>query len=372
MKTIQTKLLVSVLALCAAITLATTTTFAWFSMNSKVDVMNLSMNVTTQGDLLISNAEDGTYDTSVNFAPFTDKYLSPVTIKKASESAVLGANGALGFQSLEADTEVKDSYYQMDLYFKSVSQYDVYIDTVKLAAALKTFTDPAAGIVTMEKAVNALYPYYVKDGVLHKVTDVVVDANGKFISAKIDDTVKNVVESGTDTKVYTLEDAGVTMTFSLNAEKEVEIAFTGADRVINTDEKIDADAMNALRIGVVNHNPATPVLTVVDPRAKEGYSAYSGLNMAHDYYDAVAAITGGKLDDKFKTEAVAPAADFTSSLLTLKAGTPITSDGETINVYTGHITIYMWLEGADADCLASIANSIISGSLSFRGVYIQK
>ena len=126
------RLIVSVLTLVFALALATTTTFAWFSMNSTVKVETLDLGVTTDGGIMISTAKNGTYKATLDTADFT----VPGTLKL--DDVTPSTADAEAFKHLDGTAATAGTdYYTFSLWVRSGSAQTVSVDAI-------TFTSTAA------------------------------------------------------------------------------------------------------------------------------------------------------------------------------------------------------------------------------------
>ncbi len=353
MKNTKTKLITSVLMLAVAVVLATTTTFAWFSMNSEVETTGINMDVTTQGDLLISNAAKGTYGSTFALAAF-DGTLVPITAaEKNSET------GALTFNNLDASAADAGSYYSFDIYFKSITPYEVYLSELDLAVADMTVTNSTE----YSKGIKAMDYYVYNDTNVYKITDITFNDEGtQVISCNVNGTA-GTVSAGALT-------APVAAAFTI-ADKAVTGITSDGNTVIAPGEVIDANPLNAMRIAFVADKDNSNIFDI-NKGAAGSWSAREGINIAHDYYNAVAASVGKpSIPADYETEQVQPAATEATQTKIVTLTDSGTTNPEGLTYYTAKVTVIIWIEGSDADCIASIANKTITGSLNLHGVYVQ-
>jgi|GEM_PF-6269386 len=244
------RLIVSVLTLVFALALATTTTFAWFSMNSTVKVETLDLGVTSDSGIMIATAKGGAYKSTLD----TDDFLVPGSLKlndltpmaSTLDASALSTNGLkyLDGTAATAGTE----YYAFSLWVRSGSAKRVSVDEV-------TFTSTAAANnISIEKwwaeeddedALNA----FVTDGIVQRAN--AKDAARIFIGG----TANNVVYMnpiGADTDSFSVISAvnaahsyyeylnSVAPAINATAATEVSALVAGAQYV---DLALDADGM---------------------------------------------------------------------------------------------------------------------------------
>lgn len=412
MKHTKTKLLSSMLVLVLALVMATTATFAWFSMNSKVSVTGLDMNVTTQGDLFIS--ADGMDDPdkfgySAIFGDFSG-YLAPIMLSGVADGVLTfkdlskNAAGAIGTTSFATDDTTLDTrIYNQTLYFKSASQYDVYLTELTLAAEDRTYTGTNKDLAVLNNAVNALEYYVIANNTIYVISDVEVTA-GKIVSAVINKGGDAATTTPTNAASGVLTiDTGITAEWGVITDTTIMIngkmndgtsnsglivtdAGNAADfMVYQQGQKLIADATNTLRIAFVTTDAdGNDVVVIVDPTSKKAWSGIVDYNMAHEYYTAIAESVGEDFPAGFDKELAPTEIDtdifnfvkltevdyLSTKLFTLLALGSADVDG--VVAYGSTVEMYIWMEGTDADSLSAAANQLVSGNLGFRGVYLQE
>ncbi len=134
MKKLNKRLMGSVFALVIALALATTSTFAWFTMNTTPTVEGFNLNVTAQDGLYISVSEvggtNGDYKTSVS----ADEVLAVIG-ENLKLDAVTSADGSTFTKLGSAPATANTDYAEFQLNFYSTSAY-----TVKLGSGTVSST----------------------------------------------------------------------------------------------------------------------------------------------------------------------------------------------------------------------------------------
>ena len=328
------KLLISVFALVVTLALATSATFAWFSLNDKVAVGSFDVSATTGSDGLyvtygIAKA-DSVFGSKVESDTIKNDDKIWVTDGAEQNPKVLGytamtSDDGIAFEDIngtakqpnEAYTPGKDAtFLQFNLSFRSTTPMNIYLYSEGEASAV-TAAEGREGIEVAWPGYQAANYYDNADG----------------------------------------------------AEVPQGIAATeGA--------KLNARAANAARISFVTNTvnrtvPETPTLTagtakIWNPNPKKGY--YKG-NMAYDfnkYNDpATEAVTTSTLGNDFVTYTTA----------TKDSATPIAKteladylkDTNSKTPYEAVITINLWLEGTDGDCMNDLFTDTFSVQLAFFG-----
>lgn|SRR5574344_2775355 len=128
------RLFASLAFLVLALLITTTTTFAWFTYNKQVSLTGISLNVSTEGSLLISDASDGLF-TSTLAAP-----TAPTTLKLSdcTQKADYSMVAKDGTTARTAGTD----YYEYTIYLKSdtTTGLDVKLDLADAGDGLSTLT----------------------------------------------------------------------------------------------------------------------------------------------------------------------------------------------------------------------------------------
>ncbi|MEG2158680.1 MAG: hypothetical protein RRY18_02245, partial [Clostridia bacterium] len=146
------------------------------------------------------------------------------------------------------------------------------------------------------------------------------------------------------------------------------LTVTPQDKVVI---KANGDVLNAIRIAVVNK---TSIITneqikVFNVNSGKGMEAIANFNMAQEIYKMINGAEAGILTEKVKAPEAGSTVEFG---LTKGKGESILKDVAGNELYTATIDLYIWVEGTDADCLATIANQILQGSIIIDGTYVQK
>lgn len=298
MKSAAKKLIASAIVLVVALSLAVTSTFAWFTMSNDPKVESLNVNVTTSNGLLISaTGEEGTYRAILPALDIIKAYYGEAYTNQTAFdhilTAVTSTNG-IAFTKIDGTTNAAaGSYLSFDLYFLS----DV-AQTIKL--------QPSA-------------------------------TNTKVISTpNEDEDYVNLVKYWGATTL------------------DADYYGTAQGEAWAPGTEIEADAMHAARVSFVNGASAK----VWNPYVTDAGYDDDENNLALDYYkymNNITSITVPSTVTSIISEDI-----YDETLLTLTKGT-----GDT--VFKGTLTVNIWLEGFDGDCLDSIYGDIISVLLQFVG-----
>lgn len=299
------KLLISVFALVVTLALATSATFAWFTTNDKVEVGSYDVNVTTGSQGLYVSADKDENKT----------YSSNITAEQI-KALYQGENAS--------DMEAKG--------FTAVTSADG-----------KEFTNRAGTSVTANSLIADEDAYSYISFTLYFRSTVAMDVylNGEE-STSADRTNATEVE-------YVGDYAGKMVAWTDAVEATYGKALTKG-------QPIGARAADAVRMSFVNGND----VKVWNPGANRGFKTG---NMALDYEKA---FTGNS--SLVAGTTATPTADL------LRAGekngvaiatTALATGG---SFYEATVTINLWLEGNDGDCMNDIFEDNFKVALGFIGV----
>ena len=173
--------------------------------------------------------------------------------------------------------------------------------------------------------------------------------------------------SSTDVNVYLANTS--TLTCSGNADNDIILDKTarataganyGGD--LTSDGKITTNAANAARVSFVDGSTGK----IWEPQPEAGYTK---LNLAHDYESYSQTGTWSKTDEGDLTDFMPVEATVETVAKTADAGTITGKELFSLTANTAKkITINIWLEGKDGDCLNSIFADVISTTLEFVGI----
>lgn len=299
------KLLISVFALVVTLALATSATFAWFTTNDKVEVGSYDVNVTTGSQgLYVSADKDENKTYSSN--------IDTATIKALYQGANAGDMNAKGFTAVTSTDG-------------------------------KAFTNRAGTSVTANSLIADEDAYSYISFTLYFRSTVAMDVylNGEA-SASDDRTNATEVE-------YVGDYAG-----KMVAWTDAEASVYG--KALTKGEPIGARAADAVRMSFVNGND----VKVWNPGADRGFKTG---NMALDYEKAftgnsslVAGTTATPTENLLRAGEKNGVAIATTALAT--GG----------SFYEATVTINLWLEGNDGDCMNDIFEDNFKVALGFIGV----
>lgn len=303
------RLLFSVAALVIAIAVATGSTFAWFTINREVNVEEMEINVTagSQG-IYIAAKKEGPYKTALN----ADDLKTAGYDENAKLDALTSADGK-AIADLKGNVLEKGTgkFIEMTFYFRATGETMPTID-------LKETKDDDRSTILMPHKTN---------------------------NAQTVDNTWQVINAGD----------------------------FGQERTIQLNDKIAVRAAHAARVSfdALAHNKVAKSTRIWDPyygdkttfcgkpnEANGGKFDNSVGNFAFAYYN------GTKIDGEnlvWPTNGIAPTEekdDFFKNVLVL-------SETSTPKVYEGELTIRIWLEGWDGDCMTSILGDKIKADFVF-------
>ncbi|MBP5357321.1 MAG: hypothetical protein J6Y68_04165 [Clostridia bacterium] len=152
MKVSTRKIMPAFLLLLLSAVIVATSTFAWFSMNTTVQVTGMSLKAVTPANLLISLEEDGTYSNVVSITENSNKKLYPVSTNAPNEGFIaiksgkmigsagqggVAPSGAELFNVAENSSAEIEQYRSLyTLYFKASEELeedlDVYLSSLNI------------------------------------------------------------------------------------------------------------------------------------------------------------------------------------------------------------------------------------------------
>lgn len=309
MKATTKKLLISTFVLVIAIALATSTTYAWFAMNTTPEIREFTVDITAGDNLLIAVTARGVE------APDQALFKSYI-----ATSEITGVGGVGQFFSLTGA---------------------VLGDATSLTTATstdgQTFLKEDGVLLVGEGAYYAFDVHFIGSAAFEIQLN-----NGTQVTSN----------QGTATNDFPA------YVWAAVASQEFGNVTLGA-----AETEIIAHAKNAVRIAFVeDFDFASPSedFNIYEPNANAGdsYGNYGGTsanNLAIAYYNYM--LEANISEDAGNQTTFTDLLDDT--LLTLVL------DGD---VYTGTFTVVIWLEGWDADAFDSVKNQTIATILNFIGV----
>ncbi len=317
MKSATKKLLISIMILAVAVSLAATSTYAWFTMNNEPELNGFDVNVTTQDGLYISLTPATDTDPSLATAGLAGTFKSYVT-KDEITAAILAYNN--GQFATEGE-------------LKALSH--------ATTANGNTFTVPA-GIDT------------VAGDTTHYTFRLYFYSNNEYQVAL------KASESAVTSVAGTTPDVAAWKEIVLNSKTAGFYAHKNNadtdDKNIATGSAIAVDAKDTVRISF--HQGTSATLGVWDPNATEGYTNNTTGNIALDYYNWVNGTT------------VAAGTIYATDSISTDTQVLTTLTGTTDAGYNGYMDISLWLEGWDANCFNSILADTITTALKFIGTVV--
>jgi hypothetical protein len=330
MKKTVRKLIISAFVLVVALSLAVTSTFAWFTMTNTPSVDSFDLNVTTSNGMTMSLTDTaGSYKTRITNADLLD-YLISQNIVSASLSEF---------------------------------ELDAVTSTDGIA-----FTDLDNNSVAVSDKKFISFPLYFYSA---KALTVKLNSTGNSVARKTGQTVSSVTAwKNISAGEYGKNPAGLGSADTPSP-------------AIDIGEEIDASAANAVRISFVNAAGTSAVKWYPNP--DKGFNGdydylsvgtgFTPANLGLDYFNFknLSNVTQPELTYS-KNYYVTPVYDgedklttagnfiINDDLLTLVSGTGVEGEG-----YYGHITVNIWLEGYDGDCFDSIFADAITVALQFIG-----
>lgn len=340
MKKAARRIIVSVFALAISLSLAITSTFAWFTMTSTPIVDELSINVTTSEGLEIS-LEGGSFKPRIS----TDEIMEYLFgtgeaygyAGKYSEFELTHATSEFGrafTDMLGGSIDDGDgAYLELVINFQSNFAQDVYLNN-NTNLNYVTSSKPEGAVTTPVVAWKA-----ITDG---EYTDTDIDGDG----FAIDDVITGV-----------------------QAANAVRISFdTGAD--------IDGDYKPVIWYP----NPDKGYNKDTNYLKAEG-AAFIAKNLALDYYNSNTGgddltlptyynqtITEGEDEEEVTYNGISNYSMnfYTGNFITQDKLLTLAKVGEATK-FTGTLTIRIWIEGYDGDCFDAIFDDVIKVGLQFKG-----
>lgn len=310
------KLVVAIVVLVLAVALATTATFAWFTMNQNVTVGNIDMDVTSNSGGLyvsLSNGADAVYSTELTSEQIKDVILTNAGFTK--EGGAWKADQKLALKDVTAKKE---------------SNALSIMDEEDVAVALS----------------DASYAQFT---IYFRATDemeVSLDLTGK--SGEVPNDVFN-------SKVESTGDAPAKPAYAWDT---IAANTYGTHAEIAKGAALVTRAANAARVGfepTVNGAKTEP--KIWNPNSDKGFNKG---NLASDYRNKLLGTTTNVI------EATGDITGRTADVVLVKL-----AKAADAAYYEGQITVTVWIEGTDGDCLTSILSDNLHVSLQFKGAIVE-
>lgn len=324
MKKVTKRLLISVMVLIAAVSLATATTYAWFTMNDTPEVNGFDVNVTAVDGLYITAVGLGDADPSTVTKGEPGTFKSYVTAEEVIANILAYNNG---------------QYAQNATTLKTLTHGTVDSGAITTPAGFK---QPAAD-ETNHYTFRLFFRSNNNYNVLMKYTQS--GSEGSYVYTA-DSTVTSV-RYDTDPETEGIQGIPFAkawadgLTYDYNGTEDVEY---------NLGDDLVAAAKDAVRIAFRDASTTS----YWDPNPNSGFTNNTDNNVAVDYYNFKngTTITSGTI--------VTNNVDHEKVLTTLT--------GSDAAGYEGYLDISIWIEGWDANAFESILRDIITTSLVFQGV----
>lgn len=308
------KLVVAVVVLVLAVALATTATFAWFTMNQNVTVGDINMDVTSNSGGLyvsLSNGADAVYSTELTSEQIKDVILTNAGFTKEG-----------GVWKPEQKLALKDV-------------------TAKKDSNALSITDEEGNTVALTDASYAQFTIYFR---ATDEMEVSLDLTGKTT-----DIFNSKVESTGDAPK---KPAYAWDTISENTY--------GTHGEIAKGAALVTRAANAARVGFAPEaNSAKVEPKIWNPNSDKGFSS-TQKNLASDYRNNLLGTT------TLVTEVTGDITGRTADVVLVKL-----VKAANAAYYEGQITVTVWIEGTDGDCLTSILSDNLHVSLQFKGAIVE-
>lgn len=312
------RLLLSVAALVIAIAVATGSTFAWFTINREVNVdqMNISVTAGSQG-IYVSTAKAGPYKTSLSTAD-----LIAAGYKDKANLDALTSKDGVTITERDSETAVESStgkYIQFKLFFRASGESVPIID-------------------------------------LNRTDNSLVENKNTILQPSADGVPQTIYNEWQDIG------AGV---YGQSAEYKAQAA-------------LPSRAAHAARVSfdAVAHDANIKSTRVWDPYyadpdtfcglandANGGRYDNTNKNFAVDYYNATYAFTDSG-NDPITAPTVGTIAETQNSEEFFADVLKLTANAAT-GFYEGELTIRIWIEGYDGDCINSILGDKIVADFVF-------
>ena len=309
MKKAGKKLIISVFVLVVALSLAVTSTFAWFTMSTTPKVESFNVNVTTANGLMVSlNGDAGSYRSKITSTEI--QALLTTNYPSFELDACTSENGKSFFE-MDGTTDASSKMISFDLYF-----YSNVAQTIKLKSD---------GVNTVKSAKNG------------STTTDYAKAYAEIAAGTYGDDQVLIAE-GAD--LVALAANAARISFVDEADTAV-IWYPNPDKGFNKD--VDFYSVGTVEAPYVSKNLALDYYNQI---------TNVGTLTAPPYYTAKA----------FSESYVDDAADnyiITDDLITLAY--------DENGGYYGTLKVNIWLEGYDGDCFDSIFDDILTIALQFQG-----
>lgn len=321
-KNLTKKLFLSVLTLAFAVISLGASTYAWFTLSSNAKVETFQGTVTGGAGLEIqvlksdADINADAWQTTVIEKALISNVIGDVTL----DARTLKENGTTSMFAALDGTEKDNGFIKFDLAFRLSDQsesrsFNLYLDGYTLKTA-GTYDDPATEGVNESEA--GVAPWRV---------------NREY-------TGKNPT---------TLDDGALDYTYKLNSEKTYYVSDAARLGIVSKDKGSATEAIAnkyyqaAESDGSDEYTPGIPGKDNTDE------------NAAVNYYNAVN-----------PTATINPA---NAPAYTAAASVGAQKDGHKIGTLTGNevvrITVYVWVEGWDAECINAIFEQTLHATLNF-------
>lgn len=368
---IKTKRLFTILvALVLTLALASTTTFAWFSMNERVNITGIEIDVITSEGMQIRANNTGSWvvnldndsagmpgalyaaGTTMTFVPRTvSNSVAFVKEADATASSLATADFTLFYGSIENDPEDVNYKVYSEESIMSVSGY---------AAAVAAYIADNTDTTNRDAALDS--GFFVQD------FNIRVDASSTVYLSYLN--VSTIADG--DRKSSSLRSADLDLS-------DYSTTLTGTVTA-GTPDSLSADGSDAVRIAVFVRTSsdgstfsAWKLVTIIDPNPTSGYDkdnlAQDILNDSHLISSADLTAGKGLTDTKVAENSAVTDYDATTDIalgtFTID-GTAISADSSVADDFEYlDVRIVVWLEGKDGDCISAAIGDTLSLDISF-------
>lgn len=351
------KILISSVALIAALGVAAGSTFAWFASNSTVTVSGFESNVVSGSDSLTMAVT--AYDSDDTQEAYNALTYSSTVTNEQIKKAILGGSATAASPIYLAALTAKNTQ-------TGEATPDIYDGTAFETEAGNQVTDPNSTTLTEGS--------YVSFKVVFRNRNVVSENTARYIALSSDSTIDrsdNGKSIPLPTNQYTTIDGNITASGATYYGSELKTAGAAADR------RLTAYAADAVRVSFVTSTEAGNSGKVWSPyeryatggntddpsqTAQTNARGYYLNNLANDYRNDTLG-TASEVTQKAYTSSVITAANASDDVKRISKNLEAFNSDDTYT-YTS-VVVNIWIEGTDGDCFDAILQDDFKLTLKF-------
>lgn len=347
MKNLTKKFLISILTLTFAVVCLGTSTFAWFSMNTKVTASQMQVHAKASNNLLISEAKASGYAASITFTAANTTMEPCSTVKSGTPAFFKLSDVGGGYVTINATAAIKDDPQVVGTKYYTLNETTKDYELEATGAAEQVIGEGWYTIATAAAPVKATTASNTTTPVYYLLAVAPATNAGDYVCQTVAAEARLAMEA--DSYEYAANTTFDSTTTDY-VNKTMYLMSTGSAATnIKCDIEVESGGSEAL-------DPSLRILLVVKSTAngstEEATSTYLYAPLEGEFvaYSPISAVTDGKPTKGEQINSVSGSGDVV--IASLKADTAAT------------VAAYIWFEGQDTNC--KMTNAVTLDTTTFK------